>query len=164
MKKNKCVYKIFKRTLDLLFSSILIIVLFIPCLFVSIIIKLDSKGPVLFVQKRIGKKGVVFNCLKFRTMVVGAEEKGVLTGKADSRVTRFGKVLRKLSIDEFPQLLNIFLGQMSFVGPRPVLTYHPFAFDKYTEKQRIMFDVRPGLTGWAQINGRKMWNGAKEFE
>ena len=148
-------YMFFKRLFDILFSTVFIVLLFIPCLIISLIIKVDSKGPVFFKQKRIGKDGKVFNCLKFRTMFVGAEKQGVYTNEKDSRVTRFGKFLRKLSIDEFPQLLNIFAGQMSFVGPRPVLTYHPFPFENYSPKQKEMFRVRPGLTGWAQINGRK---------
>ena len=131
-------------------------------LIVAIIIKIDSPGPVLFKQKRIGYKGKVFEILKFRTMCVGAEQMGtgVYSGKGDTRVTRVGTLLRKTSFDEIPQLFNTLFGSMSFVGPRPPLTYHPWSIDDYTDEQRRMFDVRPGITGWAQVNGRKgvEWN------
>ena len=90
-------------------------------------------------------------------MCVGAESKGtgVYSGAGDTRVTRVGKLIRATSLDELPQLFNIFIGQMSFIGPRPVLTYHPWPIEEYTDEQRKMFNVRPGITGWAQINGRK---------
>lgn len=153
--EKKMLYKYIKRFFDIMFSLIVGLVLFLPCLIISVIIKIDSKGPVFFVQKRIGMNGKEFNCLKFRTMIVDAEKEGVYSGKNDKRVARFGRILRKLSIDELPQLLNILIGQMSLIGPRPVLTYHPFPYSAYTEEQKKMFSVRPGLTGWAQINGRK---------
>jgi undecaprenyl phosphate N,N'-diacetylbacillosamine 1-phosphate transferase len=93
-------------------------------------------------------------------MYIGAEKDGVYETKGDIRVTRVGKFIRKTSIDEFPQFLNIIKGEMSIIGPRPTLTYHPWPFDKYTEEQKKRFNVRPGVTGWAQINGRKdvPWN------
>ena len=95
-------------------------------------------------------------------MVVGAEQtgSGVYSGKGDKRVTRVGKILRATSLDELPQFFNLLKGDMSFIGPRPPLTYHPWTFDKYTEEQKKMFNVRPGITGWAQVNGRKEveWN------
>lgn len=124
---------------------------------VSILIKIDSRGPVIFRQKRIGRNGNVFEIYKFRSMCVGAEKtgSGVYSGKGDARVTRIGKILRTTSIDELPQLLNILKGEMSFVGPRPPLTYHPWKYEEYTDSQKRMFEVRPGITGWAQVNGRK---------
>ena len=112
---------------------------------------------VIFRQKRIGRNGKVFEIYKFRSMCVGAEKtgSGVYSGKGDARVTRIGKILRATSIDELPQLLNILKGEMSFVGPRPPLTYHPWKYEEYTDFQKRMFEVRPGITGWAQVNGRK---------
>lgn len=156
-------YKSFiKRTLDLVLSGVATIVFAVPMLIVAIIIKLDSPGPVIFKQKRLGKDGKVFEIYKFRSMKTDSEHSGsgVYSGKNDSRVTRIGKIIRATSIDELPQLLNILKGDMSFVGPRPPLTYHPWPVEQYTEEQFRMFEVRPGITGWAQINGRKSveWN------
>lgn len=154
--------RVIKRLIDLLLSSIGIILLAIPMLLIAIAIKIDDPGPVLFKQKRIGYKGKTFEIWKFRSMCVGAEQigSGVYSGKEDFRVTRIGGILRKSSLDELPQLYNILAGSMSFVGPRPPLTYHPWSLDKYTDEQRRMFDVHPGITGWAQVNGRKSveWN------
>ena len=93
--------------------------------------------------------------LKFRSMRVGAEAGGVYEAKGDARVTGVGHVLRRTSLDELPQLVNIIRGDMSIIGPRPTLTYHPWLWEEYTAEQRRRFDVRPGVTGWAQINGRK---------
>ena len=134
-----------------------LVLLFPLLLTVSILIKIDSRGPVIFRQKRIGRNGKVFEIYKFRSMCVGAEKtgSGVYSGKGDARVTRIGKILRATSIDELPQLLNILKGEMSFVGPRPPLTYHPWKYEEYTDFQKRMFEVRPGITGWAQVNGRK---------
>ena len=126
-------------------------------LIVAIIIKATSKGPVLFKQERIGKNGKVFNILKFRSMKVGAEKtgSGVYSGKGDPRVTKVGKFIRATSIDELPQLINILKGDMALIGPRPPLTYHPWKWEEYTDEQKRMFEVRPGITGWAQTHGRK---------
>jgi len=120
-------------------------------------IKLDSPGPVIFRQKRIGFHGKEFEIFKFRSMCVNAEHtgSGVYSGKNDARVTRVGKIIRATSIDELPQAINILRGDMSLIGPRPPLTYHPWPLEQYTEEQMRMFDVRPGITGWAQIHGRK---------
>ncbi len=147
----------FKRFLDIFFSLLGIIITSPILLVVAILIKIDSKGPVIFKQQRIGKNGKVFYIYKFRSMVVGAEQtgSGVYSGKGDKRVTRVGKVLRATSLDELPQFFNLLKGDMSFIGPRPPLTYHPWTFDKYTEEQKKMFNVSPGITGWAQVNGRK---------
>ncbi len=149
--------KSIKRVLDILlslFALILLIPLFIA---VAIAIKIDSPGEVFFKQERLGLNAKVFKIYKFRSMCVGAEQQG--TGQysfaGDPRVTRVGKFLRATSIDELPQLINILKGEMSFVGPRPPLTYHPWELSSYTPSQLRMFEVRPGITGWAQVNGRK---------
>ena len=151
------IYSKLKRIIDIVGSLILLIIGFIPLLIVAIIIKLESSGPALFKQKRIGLNGKEFEIYKFRSMVVGAEGKGsgVYSMKGDPRVTKVGKIIRATSIDELPQLINILKGDMSFIGPRPTLTYHPWKLDEYTIEQRRRFDVRPGVTGLAQINGRK---------
>lgn len=152
--------KFLKRIIDVVFSIILLIIVS-PILLVSAIaIKLDSKGPVVFKQKRLGLNGKEFCIYKFRSMCVDAEKGGVYSDNSDKRVTKVGKILRKTSIDELPQIVNILKGEMSFIGPRPPLTYHPWPIDQYTEEQIHMFDVRPGITGWAQVNGRKSveWN------
>lgn len=152
----------FKRVIDIFISLVGLIILSIPMLIIAFAIKCDSKGHVIFKQERIGKKGKVFKIYKFRSMCVGAEQtgSGVYSGKGDARVTKVGRILRATSLDELPQFFNLLKGDMSLVGPRPPLTYHPWAWDKYTEEQKRMFEVRPGITGWAQINGRKdvEWN------
>lgn len=150
-------YRAVKRFLDVTASFLGLVLLSPLLLAVSILIKIDSRGPVIFRQKRIGRNGKVFEIYKFRSMCVGAEKtgSGVYSGKGDARVTRIGKILRATSIDELPQLLNILNGEMSFVGPRPPLTYHPWKYEEYTDFQKRMFEVRPGITGWAQVNGRK---------
>ena len=119
----------------------------------AIAIKLEDGGPVLFRQTRVGKDGVDFELLKLRTMVVGAEQKGAgfAVDRGDSRITRVGRILRKTSIDELPQLWNVVRGEMSMIGPRPTLRYQ---VERYTARQRKRLDVLPGLTGWAQIHGR----------
>lgn len=146
-----------KRVVDICLALFILIIGIIPMCVVAILIKCDSPGPVLFKQKRIGKNGKVFNILKFRSMCQGAEHtgSGVYSGKGDTRVTRVGKILRATSIDELPQAINIIKGDMSFVGPRPPLTYHPWPYSEYTDEQKRMFEVSPGITGWAQVHGRK---------
>ena len=150
-------YFYIKRTIDFLIALVAILLLSPILVFVAILIKLDSPGPILFKQERLGYKGQVFKIWKFRSMCVGAENKGsgVYSYKGDARVTRVGKIIRATSIDELPQLVNILRGQMALIGPRPALTYHPWPFDQYTKYQKRMFDVLPGVTGWAQVNGRK---------
>lgn len=153
---------IFKRLIDVVLSFIGIIVVSPIYLLTAILIKLDSKGPVLFKQKRLGVNGVPFNIYKFRSMYINSEKKGsgVYSGKDDPRVTKAGKFIRLTSIDELPQFVNILKGDMAIIGPRPALTYHPWPYEEYTEEQKKMFSVRPGVTGWAQIHGRKdvEWN------
>lgn len=154
--------KLFKRWLDILISLIALIIFAIPMIIIIILIRLDSPGPAFFLQERLGKDGRVFKMYKFRSMCLNAEHtgSGVYSGKGDARVTRVGKILRATSLDEIPQFINILKGDMSLIGPRPPLTYHPWTFDKYTEEQKRMFEVRPGITGWAQVNGRREveWN------
>ncbi|MBQ9414565.1 MAG: sugar transferase, partial [Clostridia bacterium] len=105
----------------------------------------------------IGRIGKVFQIWKFRSMKQNSEHtgSGVYSGKGDARVTRLGKILRAISLDELPQCINLLRGDMSLVGPRPPLTYHPWPYEEYDEEQRRMFEVRPGITGWAQVHGRK---------
>lgn len=146
-----------KRIIDLLIAVPVLLIAVIPMAIIAAAVKLDSPGPALFKQDRLGKDGKVFKMLKFRSMCVGAEKtgSGVYSGKEDSRVTRVGKIIRATSLDELPQLLNVLRGDMSLLGPRPPLTYHPWPIEDYTEEQRHMFDVRPGFSGWAQVHGRK---------
>jgi lipopolysaccharide/colanic/teichoic acid biosynthesis glycosyltransferase len=122
-------------------------------LLIGLLVKGTSRGPILYVQERNGKDGVSFPFLKFRTMVVGAETQGagILCVKDDPRVTRLGRLLRRYSLDELPQLFNVVRGEMSLIGPRPGLAYQ---VSKYTAHQRRRLSVLPGLTGWAQVNGR----------
>ena len=158
--------RIVKRLFDVLISFVSIVILAIPMAIVALAIKIDSPGPVLFKQERIGKNGKIFTIYKFRSMCIGAEKtgSGVYSNKNDARVTRVGKFIRGTSIDELPQLFNMFLGSMSLIGPRPPLIYHPWTYAEYTEKQKEIFDVRPGLTGWAQIHGRKDLEWHKRIE
>lgn len=156
-KLEKKPYLIVKRIMDIILSILGLIILIPVFIIVSLAIKCESRGPIIFKQKRIGKDGKVFEIYKFRSMVVGAEKMGtgVYSKKGDTRVTKVGKFIRATSIDELPQLVNILKGEMSFIGPRPVLTYHPWKYEEYTEEQKKRFLVRPGVTGWAQIHGRK---------
>ncbi|MBQ8572573.1 MAG: sugar transferase [Ruminococcus sp.] len=155
-------YKFIKRCADVVISLLGLIILSPVLAITALCIKLDSKGSVIFKQQRLGKGGKVFDIYKFRSMCVGAEHtgSGVYSGKGDARVTKVGKFIRATSIDELPQLVNILKGDMSIIGPRPPLTYHPWPLEDYSEEQKHMFDVRPGVTGWAQVNGRKdvEWN------
>lgn len=146
-----------KRIIDCIIAFLVLAVGAVPMLLIALIIKLDSPGPVLFRQKRIGRNGKVFEILKFRSMCQGAEYtgSGVYSGKGDARVTRVGRIIRATSIDELPQCINILRGDMALIGPRPPLTYHPWPYEQYTEEQKRMFEVRPGITGWAQVHGRK---------
>ena len=151
-----------KRAMDILVSLAVLVIGAIPMALVILAIRLETPGPAIFKQKRIGRNGEVFDFYKFRSMCVGAEHtgSGVYSDKNDTRVTRVGKFIRATSIDELPQLVNILKGDMSLIGPRPPLTYHPWPLEEYTKEQLRMFEVRPGITGWAQVNGRKCveWN------
>jgi lipopolysaccharide/colanic/teichoic acid biosynthesis glycosyltransferase len=125
--------------------------------------KLEDGGPILYRQSRVGKDGVDFDVLKLRTMVVGAETMGAgfAVDRGDRRITRVGRVLRRTSIDELPQLWNVLRGDMSVIGPRPTLRYQ---VEQYDEHQRRRLEVRPGLTGWAQVHGRASLPWAERIE
>jgi lipopolysaccharide/colanic/teichoic acid biosynthesis glycosyltransferase len=119
----------------------------------AVAVKLEDRGPALYRQTRVGKDGHDFGLLKLRTMVVGAETMGAgyAVNEGDPRITRVGRLLRRLSLDELPQLWNVVRGDMSVIGPRPTLRYQ---VERYDDRQRHRLDVRPGITGWAQVNGR----------
>lgn len=144
-----------KRAMDTVLSFTALVTLSPLLLTTAAAIKLTSPGPVLFKQQRLGLHGKEFTIYKFRSMTVGAEHtgSGVYSGEGDPRVTAVGRFIRKTSIDELPQCVNVLKGDMALVGPRPPLTYHPWPLEQYTEEQLHMFDVRPGITGWAQVNG-----------
>ena len=152
--EKKIAYSIFKRMFDLFFSLLAFILLFIPMIVVAVLIKLDSKGPVIFKQSRVGENGKEFMMYKFRTMSVDADKDGPqLADNNDSRCTRIGLFLRKVRLDELPQIINIIKGDMSIVGPRPERQYFYDEFEKYIHGFSYRTLVTPGLTGWAQVNG-----------
>jgi lipopolysaccharide/colanic/teichoic acid biosynthesis glycosyltransferase len=141
-----------KRGFDFIFSLIGLLLISPLLFFIAIIIRLDSKGPAFFIQPRVGQNNSDFNIFKFRTMRMKSDSKGFLTiGNNDSRVTKIGYFLRRYKIDEFPQLINILKGDMSFVGPRPELRMY---VDYYQPEDYTIFKVRPGITGLASINYR----------
>jgi len=138
-----------KRLFDILFSSLGLIVMFPILIFSAIATKLDSQGPALYRGKRIGRYGKPFLIYKFRTMVINAEELGgPSTANDDPRLTRVGKWIRKHKLDELPQLINVLMGQMSFIGPRPQV---PEDVALYTKEEKNILSVRPGMTDWASI-------------
>lgn len=147
---------IIKRIFDFVLSLVAVIALSPLLIILAIIIKLDSRGPVFFKQERLGKDGKVFLIYKFRTMIDKAESigTGLFTNENDPRITRVGTFLRKTSLDELPQLINVLKAEMSLVGPRPPVPYHPHKYDDYSEEQRLRFTVLPGITGYAQVSGR----------
>ncbi|AWC95932.1 sugar transferase [Morganella morganii] len=149
-----------KRTFDIIFSLIGIIICSPVFIIVPILIKIDSPGPVFFKQARIGKDGKIFYIYKFRSMVVNAEnmENGLFNTKDDPRITRLGNFLRNSSLDEVPQFINIMKGDMSFVGPRPPVTYELGSYDSWNEELKKSFSVKPGVTGLAQVSGRNELN------
>lgn len=147
-------YLFLKRMFDVIVSAVSGIVLLIPMLVIGAMIRMDSPGPAIYKQVRLGKNGKPFYMLKFRSMLVDAEIDGPRwASKDDERCTRLGRKLRKSRLDELPQLWNIFVGNMSFVGPRPERPYFYDEFEKYIPNFRCRLAVRPGLTGHAQVNG-----------
>lgn len=157
-------FKVIKRLFDIIVSFLGLLILSPLFLLLTILIKCDSKGPVFFIQKRVGRSGKKFGIFKFRTMRINAEEliasftpeqlkewKENFKLKNDPRITRVGKFLRNTSLDELPQLINIFIGNMSLVGPRPIVEEE---LEWYGEKKNVLLSVRPGLTGWWATNGR----------
>lgn len=129
----------------------------------ALAVKLGDRGPVVYRQTRVGREGADFELLKLRTMVVGAESigAGAAVNRGDSRITRAGRILRRLSLDELPQLWNVVRGDMSLIGPRPTLRYQ---VERYDERQLHRLDVKPGITGWAQIHGRAALPWAERIE
>ena len=146
-------YRIAKRTLDLVLSAIGLVLLGPATGLIAVAIRLDSRGPAIFRQERIGRYGASFMIYKFRTMEVDSPTFSLKPESFDDdRVTRLGRFLRRTSLDELPQLLNVFKGEMSLVGPRPE---QPFLVEQYEPWKRERLSVLPGLTGWWQVNGRK---------
>jgi putative colanic acid biosysnthesis UDP-glucose lipid carrier transferase len=151
---SKKKYLLIKRGFDIIFSF-LVMIFFLSWLIpvLAILIKLDSRGPVFFSQKRIGKKGKIFSCLKFRTMIPNELADEQPATDKDERITRIGSLLRRLNIDELPQFLNIFMGHMSVVGPRPHMISDCIRFSFVIPSYQFRSLMRPGITGWAQVNG-----------
>ena len=149
--------KYIKRLLDLLIGLAVLVLLWPVMALMALAIFIEDPGPVLFRQRRLGLGGEEFTMLKFRTMRQNSEHtgSGVYSGKDDPRVLKTGRIFRATSLDELIQAVHLVSGRMSLIGPRPPLTYHPWPIDEYTPEQKHMFDVRPGITGWAQVNGRK---------
>jgi lipopolysaccharide/colanic/teichoic acid biosynthesis glycosyltransferase len=152
-----------KRLLDVLIASAALVVSSPILAACAIAIRLESHGPVIFRQRRVGKDGVPFEMLKLRTMVSGAEGMGagLAVNQGDSRITRVGAILRRFSLDELPNLVNVLRGEMSVVGPRPTVQVQ---VDRYSARQRRRLDALPGLTGWAQVNGRASLPWAERIE
>lgn len=160
--------QIFKRVIDVCISIVVLIICSPIIIILSILIKSTSEGPVFFKQKRLGLNGKNFFIYKFRTMCVGAETIGdglTIKTASDNRITKVGGFLRKTGLDELPQLINIILGDMSLIGPRPPVTYFPYdGFDAYPEWAKKRFTVRPGITGLAQCTVRNSVSWDKRIE
>jgi lipopolysaccharide/colanic/teichoic acid biosynthesis glycosyltransferase len=141
------------RPLDVLLAAALLVIASPLLLAAVIAIRLESRGPAIYRQRRVGLHGDPFDLCKLRTMVSGAEAMGagIYVLEGDARITRTGRLLRRFSLDELPNLLNVLKGEMAIVGPRPTIQEQ---VDRYTERQRRRLEVKPGITGWAQINGR----------
>ena len=156
-------YLILKRALDLLIAAIALLVLSPFFAAIAILVRLSSPGPVFFRQKRLGQNGTVFTIFKFRTMVVHTASKlaDQITHSADPRITPVGRVLRDFRLDELPQFINVLRGEMSIVGPRP-LTPEFFAYYSEKDKQRVA--LRPGITGWQQVNGASNHSWAERID
>jgi len=160
---DKHSYFIFKRIFDVVFSFFIIIgVLSWLIPIVSLLIMIDSRGPVFFIQRRVGKGGKSFSCLKFRTMVLNKEANQKQATVNDYRITRIGSFLRKSNLDEFPQFLNVFVGHMSIVGPRPHMLSDCSAFSQVVSGYKFRNMVKPGVTGLAQVKGFR--GPAKDFQ
>ena len=146
-----------KRIIDFVGSIVGGLIILPMFLLIALAIKLTSKGPVFFKQERLGKDGEIFSIMKFRTMVVNAEQMGTglsIHTEQDSRITKVGKFLRATSLDELPQLWNVVIGEMSLVGPRPPVPYYPYKYEEYSDLQRKRFEMKPGITGLSQITMR----------
>ena len=168
MGKDSFYCRYIKGTIDTIIAAAGILLFWWVYVLIAIAIKIeDPKGPVIFAQERLGKDGKVYLMYKFRSMKVGAEHtgSGVYSDSKDERVTKVGRFLRSTSLDELPQLWNVLKGESSMIGFRSPLTYHPWTWDEYTEEQKKMFSMKPGITGWAQVNGRRTleWNKRIEY-
>ena len=153
--------QVFKPILDWILALIAFVFLSPILLLVAIIIRIDSSGSALFLQERLGRNGKVFRVYKFRSMTQGQNK--MSDGKLydnDPRITKVGRFIRKTSVDELPQLINILRGEMSFIGPRPPVTYFPKKYTEYTDFEKVRFNVKPGISGLAQIRCREIhdWN------
>lgn len=153
--KPKYVYCFFKRFFDIVVSFLMLVLLFLPMLVIGIVVKCTSKGSILYFQPRLGLNGKPFRVIKFRSMREDAEKDGAQwsEGDNDERITKFGNFIRKTRLDELPQLWCIFIGTMSFVGPRPEREVFYEAFETYIHGFRERLKIKPGLTGLAQVNG-----------
>lgn len=163
MGKDSIYCRYIKNVLGRLLALLGIVLFWWLYLIIAVMIKVeDPKGTVIFKQERLGKNGKVYWMYKFRSMKADSEHtgSGVYSDRHDDRVTKVGKVLRATSLDELPQLFNILKGDVSLIGFRSPLLYHPWTWDEYTDEQRKMFVLKPGITGWAQVNGRRTveWN------
>ena len=152
----------FKPICDHILAFLALVILLPVFLAVAVAIKCDSAGPVFFRQERLGLMGKVFRIYKFRSMTHDNNTRvgSVTVFENDPRITRTGKFIRKTSMDELPQLINILLGEMSFIGPRPPVPYFPKHYEEYTDTEKIRFTVRPGLSGLVQVRHREIndWN------
>jgi lipopolysaccharide/colanic/teichoic acid biosynthesis glycosyltransferase len=142
-----------KRPLDVVLAALLLLVATPILVLAAVAIRLESRGPIVYRQRRVGRHGEPFDLWKLRTMVSGAEAMGagIYVLEGDPRITRAGRLLRRFSLDELPNLVNVLRGEMAVVGPRPTVQEQ---VDRYTERQRRRLEVKPGITGWAQVNGR----------
>ena len=161
--------RVIKRAFDLLVSTIVLILSPLVIIPVAIGIKLSSPGPIFFVQKRTGYRGQAFNCYKFRTMRINADSDTLQATKGDPRVTKFGNFLRRTSIDELPQFYNVWLGEMSIVGPRPHMVAQTEMYSELIDKYMLRHTIKPGITGWAQVRGfrgqtEELWQMEKRVE
>lgn len=159
--KTNGIYYFLRRALDVFGAGLGLILTFPLFLIIGVLIRLDSPGPVFFRQERAGKNGIPFQIFKFRSMYVDPQPTRGFQSGDDPRITRVGRWLRRLSLDELPQLINIIKGEMSFIGPRPALIYQ---IDRYNSQQQHRLDVRPGITGWAQVNGRNALSWEEKIE
>lgn len=170
IRRRKGIYeRFFKRPLGFLVAILTLIIISPLLIVVALLIKLDSKGPVFFLQERLGYNQEVFEIIKFRTMVVNAEKIGtgiVVQGENDPRITGLGNFLRRTSLDELPQFINIVKGDMALIGPRPPVTYHPYKRGEYDNRRKHRFDVRPGISGLAQAEIRNggTWDERIEYD
>ncbi len=156
----KSIQLIIKRIIDIVFSILGIIILSPLMIIVAILVRTNLGSPIFFKQERVGKNGKVFTMIKFRSMTNDTDKFGILLNP-EERLNKFGKILRSTSIDELPELINVLRGDMSLVGPRPLLTqYRPY----YSKEQFRRHEVTPGITGWAQINGRNSITWEEKFK